>query len=617
MEELCKQVQALLLAVGKLSATVTNQQQQLDSLSQAVRGLQLQQQVQTAPPVLLVPEPKMPLPENFSGHRSDFRNFRNRCQSYFEARPIASGNEHQRVTLVKTLLQAALTGNMLAIDSITILVSVAAILFLVKVFNDQKQRKHKNLPPGPRPLPFIGNMHLIDLKESHQSLMKLSEKYGPVFTAHLALGKVVVLCGYDIIKEALIDNAEEFTDRPIGPVFTRTNRNCGLVHSNGENWKVMRRFSLTALRDYGMGKKFLEVKIGEEAEFLVQTMSSYEGKPFDNQKLVNAAVANIIVSIVLGHRFNYDDATLLNVIDLVDEYSSLLTKTGVHLYNRVPRVMSLFPGSHYQLFKNVQKMQDFITETFIKQKKDVDVNDVRNLTDAYLVKQQEKSSSSKHFHNDNLAVLMADLFVGGIETTSTTLRWALMLMVKYPEIQKKVQQEIESVIGTAQPQTEHRKQMPYTDAVIHEIHRVSDILPHGVPREASKDVPFRGYVIPKGTIILPVLYSVLTDKAYFEKPHEFYPEHFLDAKGNFKKNEAFIPFLIGKRSCVGEALVQIEMFLFFTSLLQNFTFQAPPGIEIDLTAALRVVRKPKPHKICAIPHNCFLQSSTQSNSSHS
>ncbi|XP_068136102.1 cytochrome P450 2K6-like [Hyperolius riggenbachi] len=506
---------------------------------------------------------------------------------------------------------------MVAFDPITILVSVVAFLFLVNFYKSQRKEKDTNLPPGPRPLPIIGNMHLFDFQESHKSFVKLSKEYGPIYTAHTALGKIVVLCGYDIIKEALIDHAEEFADRPCGPVFSTTNRNYGLVHANGESWKAMRRFSLTALRDFGMGKKFLEVKIGEEAEFLVQAMSSYKGKPFDNQKLINAAVANVIISIVLGHRFDYDDATLLKVIELVDEHSNLMAKTAVHLYNRVPRLMSLFPGAHYKLFELARKSQEFITAAFIKEKKDVDVNDVRNLIDAYMVKQQEKSSSSHHFHNDNLAVLLSDLFAGGIETTSTTLRWSLMLMIKYPEIQKKVQQEIESVIGSAQPQTEHRKQMPYTDAVIHEIHRVSDILPHGVPREATKEVPFRGYIIPKGTVVLPVLYSVFTDEAYFKKPHDFYPEHFLDDKGNFKKNEAFIPFLIGKRSCVGEALVKIEMFLFFTYLLQNFTFQSPPGVEIDLRPGSRVVRKPKQHMICANPRNPNLQCSPQSNSSHS
>ncbi|XP_063771214.1 cytochrome P450 2K1-like [Pseudophryne corroboree] len=212
-----------------------------------------------------------------------------------------------------------------------------------------------------------------------------------------------------------------------------------------------------------------------------------------------------------------------------------------------------------------------------------------------------KPESTLYYHNDNLIALVGNLFAAGMETTTTTLRWGLLLMMKYPEIQKKVQKEIDSVIGSAQPQMEHRKQMPYTDAVIHEIQRFGDIVPGNVPHATSQDVTFRGYFIPKGITVIPFLTSALKDGAYFEKPDEFYPEHFLTSEGHFKKNEAFIPFSIGKRSCAGENMAKMELFVFFTSLLQNFTFQAPPGAKLDLTPEVGTTNAPKPHEICAIP----------------
>ncbi|XP_044145594.1 cytochrome P450 2K4-like [Bufo gargarizans] len=489
-------------------------------------------------------------------------------------------------------------------ELVTVLLSIVVIFFLVNVFSNRKQGKYKNFPPGPKPLPILGNILMMDMWKPYKTFVQLSKEYGTVFSVQMGRTKFVILCGYETIKDALINNAEVFSDRPQNPLFTNSVKDHGIVFSNGENWKVMRRFTLSTLRDYGMGKKTIEDKIIEEAKCLVQKLKSYEGKPFGNFTSINAAVTNIIVAILLNKRFDYEDQTILRLIGLVNENIRLLGSPGVRLYNSFPTLMNWLPGAHKTIFKNLREFHSFIRATFTKYKKELDVNDQRNLIDAFLAKQQEgKQEYAQYYHDENLTVLVGDLFGAGMETTSTTLRWSLLLMIKYPDIQKKVQDEISKVIGSAQPQMEHRKQMPYTDAVIHEIQRFGDIAPTTVPHAASQDVTFRGYLIPKGTIVLPVLHSIHKDKEYFEKPHEFYPEHFLDSEGNFKKSEVFIPFSIGRRSCAGEILAKMEIFLFITSLLQHLTFKAPPGAKLDLTPALGSTNSPKPFEICVIPRN--------------
>ncbi|KAG9467192.1 hypothetical protein GDO78_015445 [Eleutherodactylus coqui] len=373
--------------------------------------------------------------------------------------------------------------------------------------------------------------------------------------------KMVILCGYDTVKDALINHGDKFVDRPKSNLFSKTTKDHGIVLANGENWKVMRRFTLSALRDYGMGKKTTEDKIIDEAESLVQRFRSYKGKPFNNLQNVNSAVANIIVAILLSHRFDYDDPTILRLVSLINENMRLFGSPLVRLANAFPFLLNLLPGAHKKIFANIREFHSFLEATFTKQRKELDVNDQRNIIDAFLVKQQELISF----------------------------------------LTEKVQSEIEKVIGLAQPQVEHRKQMPYTEAVIHEIQRFGDIIPANVPRAASQDVTFRGYFIPKGTVVFPLLNSVLKDKTHFKKPDEFYPEHFLDSSGNLMKNEAFIPFSLGKRSCAGETLAKMELFLFFTTLLQNFTFQAPPGATLDLTPGPGTTNGPKPYEICAVP----------------
>ncbi|KAG9494691.1 hypothetical protein GDO78_002176 [Eleutherodactylus coqui] len=439
-------------------------------------------------------------------------------------------------------------------ELISLLLSLVVILFLACVFRNQNNYKYSNFPPGPKALPLIGNLHMINIMNPQKSLMEMSKKYGSVFGLQFGMRKVVVLCGYDTVKDALINHAEEFAGRPVTALGNRTTEGHGIISANGENWKVMRRFTLSTLRDYGMGKKSIENKITEECECLIEKCKTYEGNS-----------AHI-------------------------------------LYNSFPSVIGWLPGKHNKIFENYEEMQNFIRDTFTRKEKELDINNQRNLVDAFLATQREgKPESALYFHNKNLGVLVNDLFAAGMETTSTTLRWGLLLMMKYPEIQKKVQNEIENVIGSAQPRVEHRREMPYTDAVIHEIQRFGDIVPANLPHATTNNITFRGYVIPKGTIVFPLLHSALKDEAYFEKPEEFYPEHFLDSDGKFKKNEAFIPFSLGKRSCAGENLAKMELFLFFTSLLQNFIFQAPPGAELDLTPTIGITSAPLPHEICAIP----------------
>ncbi|XP_068136106.1 cytochrome P450 2K6-like isoform X3 [Hyperolius riggenbachi] len=493
---------------------------------------------------------------------------------------------------------------MFPVDPVTVLVSIIVILLLAIVYNKQKQEKGKNLPPGPRPLPIIGNIHLMDMRKPYNTFIELSKKYGPIFTIHLGTLRMVVLCGYDAVKEALVNQADEFVDRPKMMLFYKVYKNHGVAFSNGENWKEMRTFAVSVLRDYGMGKTAIEDTIIGEAGCLLKTIRSYGGKPFNNQVILNAAVANIIASMLLNQRFDYDDPTLLKLMNLVNENARLMGEPMAQLYNMFPSLMDPLPGAHKKMKVNSQQIHRFITAALTKQRKDLDVNNPRNIIDACLVKQQkEKPESTLCYHDDNLIALIAQLFAAGIETVYTTLRWGLLLMIKYPEIQKKVQNEIDRVIGTTPPKMEHKKQMPYTDAVLCEVQRFGDIAPNNFPHSTCHDVTLRGYFIPKGTTIIPLLSSVLRDKVYFAKPYEFYPEHFLDEDGHFKNNEAFIPFSAGKRNCAGETLARMELFLFFTALLQNFTFQAPPGAVVDLTPALSSTNSPLPHKVCAIPRN--------------
>ncbi|XP_072561262.1 cytochrome P450 2K1-like [Paramormyrops kingsleyae] len=486
---------------------------------------------------------------------------------------------------------------------VTLLVSVLVLLILYLLIDTQIQGKE---PPGPRPLPLLGNLLQLDLKRLDLCLFQLSQKYGPVSTIHFGPKKTVVLAGYKAVKEALINFAEEFGDRDITPIFKDFSKGHGIAFANGDSWKEMRRFALSTLRDFGMGKRGIEDKIIEEIHYLTVVFANFKGKPFDTSEALNHSVSNIISSIVYGNRFEYDDPEFQKMVYLAKKLNELLGATGINLYNMFP---SLRPWLKVwtSLMNTREENNEHQRELTRKLQKTLNAEDKRGFIDAFLLRQQEVKTSgepvSQYYHEKNLLYTVTNLYAAGTDTSATTLCWGLLFMAKYPHIQDRVQEELDRVIGGRQTRVEDRKNLPYTDAVIHEIQRMGNIVPLNLPHVTSCDVVFQGYHIRKGTAVIPLLTSVLRDESEWESPNTFNPGHFLDDQGRFKKRDAFMPFSAGRRICLGESLGKMEIFLFFTSLLLKFRFTPPPGLsesDLDLTPTVGLVSNPPTHKLCAV-----------------
>uniref|UniRef100_A0A8D0ZT07 Cytochrome P450 n=1 Tax=Sus scrofa TaxID=9823 RepID=A0A8D0ZT07_PIG len=474
-----------------------------------------------------------------------------------------------------------------------------------------------------------------------------------------------MICGTEAIREALVDQAEAFSGRGkiavVEPIF----QGYGVIFSNGERWKTLRRFSLATMRDFGLGKRSVEERIQEEAQCLVEELRKSQGALQDPTYYFHSSTANIICSIVFGKRFAYRDPEFLQLLDLLFQTFLLISSFPSQLFELYSAFLKYFPGSHRQIYKNLQQVNAFIGRSVEKHRETLDPSDPRDLIDSYLLRMdKEKSNPNSEFHEQNLILTVLSLFFAGTETTSTTLRYGFLLMLKYPHITERIHKEIDRVIGSHRPPAlDDRAKMPYMDAVIHEMQRFGDLIPMGVPHTVTKDTHFRGYLLPKvcqptglphqtrvcllgcwvlliskmtsswlyhsvlfhsggmgwgggglvmssnlvtflqGTEVYPILTSALHDPRYFENPEAFNPDHFLDATGALKKNDAFMPFSIGKRICLGEGLARTELFLFFTTILQNFSVASPVAPEdIDLTPqAVGVGTVPPPYQIQFLP----------------
>uniref|UniRef100_A0A8C0JFE5 Uncharacterized protein n=1 Tax=Chelonoidis abingdonii TaxID=106734 RepID=A0A8C0JFE5_CHEAB len=470
----------------------------------------------------------------------------------------------------------------------------------ILVFDHMKRRKRwKNYPPGPVSFPFVGNLLQVNFQCPR---LALTEKFGKIFSLQVGWKNLVVLNGFEAVKAALIQRSEDFADRPSFSLFDHM----GIMMARyGHGWKELRKFALSTLRNFGLGKKSLDQSITEEAGCLCSAFSSKDGHPFNPRFLINSAVGNVMCSITFGNRFEYNNEKFQRMLQLIEEAFNIGAGILSQILDLMPWLLYI-PGPHHNIFQPYIDTFDILREIVKKHKETRDPGFTRDFIDAFL-EEIEKVGGDRHgsftFNEDNLIFTVFDLFGAATETTTVTLCWALLYMLRYPDVQRRVHEEIDKVIGRDRsPKIEDQVNLPYTNAAIYETQRYCDVVFAGVPRMTYRDTQVQDFFIPKGTTVIAVLSSVLKDETVWEKPHEFYPEHFLDAAGQFVKREAFLPFSAGRRICLGEQLARKELFLFFTTLLQHFTFHIPedhPRPQEDGHYVL--IHSPDSYELCAIP----------------
>ncbi|XP_053571430.1 cytochrome P450 2B19 [Bombina bombina] len=477
-----------------------------------------------------------------------------------------------------------------------------SVLFISSYW--RKHKKYQNLPPGPTPLPLLGNLNYVTRDGKH--FRELSQKHGPVFTIWQLSEPIVVLCGYDVVKDALINHADQFSGRPYLAVVDFYSQGYSFPNVHGLRWSQLRRFTLTSLRNFGMGKTTMEERVLKEGQNLLQAVADTGGKPFNPLNLIGCAIGNIVSTMLLGEQFQYKDKKLQDLITTTRKHI-LNTHSRLHQFGNMFPILLNLPGLRQKIFREATEMTSFVKEYIQSHKKNLNINSPKDFIDFFLLKmKEEEPDADTNFSEKTLLWTIVALLAAGTETTTSTLKYCLTVMAHYPEVQEKVQQEIDEVTGSVRlPGIMDRAQMPYTNAVIHETQRLMDLAPIAHYHAVTQDTEFRGYTLPKGTRVIPFISSVLNDPTQWETPDDFNPNHFLDDKGQFRARPAFMVFSAGKRICAGENLARMELFLLFCSLMKQFTFSRVPETNPYKGKALRDNKWPLiwSSPLCAVPRN--------------
>ncbi|XP_066267602.1 cytochrome P450 2D4-like [Branchiostoma lanceolatum] len=521
-------------------------------------------------------------------------------------------------------------------------------------------KRRRNLPPYPAGrVPVLG--HLLALgRVPHLKLTEWRRQYGDVFTVRMGMDDVVVLNGYTAVKDALVDRSELFASRPQNYLldtitgfgkgkllftiyFLDKSRTVGVKQKSmtyitaarwGTGFRQRKRFATTTLKNLGMkvGSGSIEEKIREEANVLRNRIADYNGQPFDIAHDVTVAVANIICPMVFGRRYDYEDETfrelseaiatvfvelgagqIIHVFPLLRfvpvgwmlmslrNVHSYFVKKSLHVCNCV-NIYFLVNRASINALAAFSKVQNVLQEEISRHREHLDRENPRDFLDFCLLELEEQEKVDGLTEQNVLAIAL-NLFFVGTHTTTNTLLWSLLYMSMNPDIQNKVQEELVAVVGESLPTLSHRSQLPYVNACLLESMRIRHIGPLINPHATTETVKVQGYEIPKGTMVQPNMYSVRMDPAYWPDPDRFDPGRFLDAERNvINKPESFLPFGGGRRGCLGEPMARMELFLFFSTLLQSFTFRTTEGVPPPSTdGVFGATLTPHPFQLCVIP----------------
>ncbi|GMR46679.1 hypothetical protein PMAYCL1PPCAC_16874, partial [Pristionchus mayeri] len=463
-------------------------------------------------------------------------------------------------------------------------------------------------PRGPLPYPIVGNLRQLSSDKLHLQFRELSLKYGPIFTVFLPV-PVVVITSYDGVKEAYVTKADAFAARPHAPPNKELGINGGIINANGQSWLENRRLTISILRDFGMGKSLMEEQVNLSIAEFLRHLESIENKDsVDLRWSIQMMVANIINETLFGFRYPYDDCEA--IVDFVTAFSAMMEMSLSNLVIRFSaytlRYMNYIPGMQL-IAKRVYgprfaKIKSFIGGNTEKAMASFNEDgDDSCFVHAY----SRKIGTSPYITQQQLFTVCMEVFAAGQETTTTTLRWATLLLAENQAVQDKAREEILRVVGTDRlPSLADKPRMPYTTALVHEVQRRANILQVNVNRRATEDVEIMGHLIPEATTLIGEVYQIMAHDPIFENPDEFRPERYLSEDGTTLKKDLVdrtMPFSLGKRQCAGEGLARVELFLGIAAILQNYRLLPTDDSPIDLRPHTTVNMMPKQQNLKLVP----------------
>ena len=247
------------------------------------------------------------------------------------------------------------------------------------------------------------------------------------------------------------------------------------------------------MKHWGMGSGQIEERVSQEVNYFLNAIKDSTSNPMNPAPILNCAISNVICSIIMSTRFNHEDKQFKRFMELFDEGFRLFNLTGALVFLPVLKHLPGTTTALNALKANRDEMLKFV-QYIIKDHKDtLNPDHPRDLVDSYLIEMMEDGNDTNKSKDEDfdemkqLEQIILDIFSAGVETLKTTLQWAILFMIHNPDVRTKVQEEIQSVVGSKRlPCMDDMSRLNYTKATIYEVMRRSTVVPMGTTHATDR-----------------------------------------------------------------------------------------------------------------------------------